>query len=99
MGRRHSSYNYNRLPPAPLVPEPPPSASPLRGLLSTLMSGKSGAPAHFSLPSIPVGELMGGVSNTVRGLVLNDNWWIILLFIFLFFPSVSKRMFGGILKD
>jgi hypothetical protein len=32
-------------------------------------------------------------------LVLNGNWWIILLIIFLFFPNISKRMFGGILKD
>ena len=99
MGRRRSYSDYNRLPPAPLVSEPPPTALPLRGLLSAFMSGKSGLPVQFSLPSIPVGELLGGVSNTVRGLVLNDNWWIILLIIFLFFPNMSKRMFGGILKD
>jgi hypothetical protein len=43
--------------------------------------------------------LLGGVSNTVRGLVLNDNWWVLLLIIFLFFPKISSRMFGGLLKD
>jgi len=30
-------------------------------------------------------------------LVMNDNWWLILLIVFLFFPKVSGRMFGGLL--
>lgn len=81
-----------------------PAAAPavsttMQSILSALVPSKSAAPSTFSIPSLPVGELMGGVSNTVRGLVLNDNWWVLLLIIFLFFPNISNRMFGGLLKD
>lgn len=62
-----------------------PLASQVRSLLSILAPPKTTATAPFSLPALPVGELLGGVSNTVRGLVLNDNWWVVLLIIFLFF--------------
>lgn len=99
MGHRRISQVNSALPSASLIPEPPPVTSPISNFLSKFMSRKSAAPVHFSTPSLPIGELFGGVSNTVRGLVLNDNWWILLLIIFLFFPSISKRMFGGILKD
>ncbi|MEA4846883.1 MAG: hypothetical protein VB106_06585 [Clostridiaceae bacterium] len=103
MGRRHSytNYNapYNAPPPATWQPAPTPAVSPVRSLLSLIAPVKSSAPVHFSMPVLPTGELLGGISNTVRGLVLNDNWWIILLIIFLFFPKISNRMFGGLLKE
>jgi len=71
------------------------------GTTSGGFTGKKSAapPVPFSLPPLPVGELLGGVSNTVRGLVLNDNWWVVLLIIFLFFPKVSNKMFGGLFKE
>ncbi len=104
MSRRHSS-RYNPLPPAPPaavpapIPAPVPALPSLQGILSALNSFKPAAPAAFKAPALPVGELLGGVSNTVRGLVLNDNWWVLLLIIFLFFPNVSSKMFGGLFKD
>lgn len=104
MGRRDLSAGYNTLPPVSPAPvssasAPQPAASLMRNFLSALVPGKSSNPVRFSIPALPIGELLGGVSNTVKGLVLNDNWWVLLLIIFLFFPNISKRMFGGILKD
>ena len=103
MSRRHRSSSYNAIPqaiipPAP-VPAPTPAVPSLRNLLSLIMPTKSAAPVPFSLPALPVGDIVGGVSNTVRGLVLNDNWWLLLLIIFLFFPKISGKMFGGLFKD
>jgi hypothetical protein len=108
MGRRRSSRSYNAIPQAAVPPTPPPQvqapavsplASPLSSLLSKLVPPKTSAPVSFTLPPLPVGELAGGISNTARGLVMNGNWWILLLIIFLFFPNLSSKMFGGILKD
>lgn len=101
MSHRRRSYSYNVPPPpssAPL-PAPAPAIPPLQGILSGLFSGKTAAPPALRMPALPVGEILGGVSNTVRGLVLNDNWWVLLLIIFLFFPNISNKMFGGLLKD
>lgn len=90
-------------PPPPSAPLPAPAPAPaipsLQGILSGLFSGKAAAPPTLRMPALPVGEILGGVSNTVRGLVLNDNWWVLLLIIFLFFPNISNKMFGGLLKE
>ncbi|HYF82945.1 MAG TPA: hypothetical protein VEB00_07960 [Clostridia bacterium] len=105
MSRRHRSSSYNAIPqaiipPAPAPePVPTPAVSPVRSLLSLITPTKSASPIPFSLPALPVGDIVGGVSNTVRGLVLNDNWWLLLLIIFLFFPKISGKMFGGLFKD
>lgn len=108
MGRRRSSRSYNQVPQAALPPTPPPQAqmpavspltSPLSSLLSKLVTPNTSAPVPFSLPPLPTRELVGGISNTARGLVANGNWWILLLIIFLFFPNLSNKMFGAILKD
>lgn len=106
MGRRRSSSSYNATPQAALPP-PVPAAAPavptavssVRSLLSMLMPPNSPAAVPFKLPALPVDELFGGISNTARGLVLNGNWWIALLIIFLFFPNISHKMFGGLFKD
>ncbi|MHB1391836.1 MAG: hypothetical protein ACYCYE_01960 [Clostridia bacterium] len=101
MGRRHSSASYNIIPQAalPPTPAPAPAVTSIRSLFPSFLSAKSMSSKPFSLPALPVGELFGGVSNTVRGLVLNDNWWVLLLIIFLFFPNISNKMFGGLFKD
>lgn len=78
---------------------PAPVVSPVQGILSALVPSKATAMPAIRMPNLPVGEVLGGVSNTVRGFVMNDNWWVLLLIIFLFFPSVSGKMFGGLLKD
>ena len=106
MGRRHHSRSYNATPETQLPPPPDaptaaalPLNSPISSLLSILAPPRSTPHAPITLPSLPVGELLGGVSNTVRGLVLNENWWVALLIIFLFFPNISSKMFGGVFKD
>ena len=104
MSRRHrSSAKYNPPPPAPAppapAPTPPPAVSPISSLLSNLIPKGNTVPIQIPKPQLPVNELMSGISNTVRGLVLNDNWWITLLIIFLFFPKLSNRLFGGLFKD
>lgn len=102
MSRRHrSSISHNPPPPAapPPAPAPPPAASPISNLLSAIIPKGTTVPVQIPKPQLPVGELMGGISNTVRGLVLSDNWWITLLIIFLFFPKLSNRLFGGLFKD
>lgn len=84
------------------MPTSAPVASPLNSLLKSLQSvfpAKAASPKPFVLPALPVGDLVGGVSNTVRGLVLNDNWWLAMLILFLFFPNVTNKMFGGLFKD
>jgi hypothetical protein len=108
MSRRHRSINYNAIPQAVLPPIPVPAPTPtpvipsvssLFKSLQSILPAKSGSSTPISIPALPVGEIFGGVSNTVRGLVLNDNWWVVLLIIFLFFPNVKSKMFGGLFKD
>lgn len=101
MDRRYLSSDYNALPYSlsSSASAPQPAASLVRKFFSLFVPDRSSNPAQFSVPSLQIGELLGGVSNTIKGLVLNDNWWILLLIIFLFFPSISRKMFRGILKD
>ncbi len=104
MSRRHSHKSYNPIPQAVVPPAPAPTpvvptASSLYKSLLSMLPAKSGAPAPISIPALPIGDIFGGVSNTVRGLVLNDNWWVVLLIIFLFFPNIKDKMFGGLFKD
>ena len=99
MGQRRSSADNNALLTATWPPASTPVASPARSIISTLFSNKSMDPVPFTIPALPVRELFSGVSNTVKGFMLNDNWWVLLLIIFLFFPRISNRMFGGLFKD
>lgn len=58
-----------------------------------------------SIPALPVkeiigglGSLAGGVGNAVGGLITSENWWIILLIVFLLYPDFGTNMLGGLFK-
>lgn len=62
-------------------------------------------PPPQPIPEFPVkdiagnlGSIAGGIGNILGGLITSENWWIILVVIFLLFPDSGNSMFKGLLR-
>lgn len=62
-------------------------------------------PPPQSMPEFPVKEIMGslgslagGFGNAFGGLITSENWWVVLLVVFLLFPDFGTNMLGGLFK-
>lgn len=46
-----------------------------------------------------LGSIAGGIGNILGGLLTSENWWIILVIIFLLFPDSGKNIFKGLFRE